>query len=298
MLGNPVECKAEISRKTRHRTIPLSLVFALLAIVSASSVATAQQLPPGGMTAWEIHGPEEIVTFVLFDPKTPGVSLPAGLRFVRAGDAKMPEVQEYLKQHPGHAEWALSFIEITRHKTFLLDGKSPTLPTNGGIGLWFAPVDPSNLSAEIGKDKFDKIIAPSLGAVLGLGLWIPDRKYVAYMRARGHHAEYGMVTLVKESTGVFRGEIRLDNLYVQSSATPQGNAHEDTASGTQVLFAPGKTVVHAVVIAGSNARHRACSADWQKKGDHPIARGVFVGPTYFTTYDVPLKGSAYRLQEE
>lgn len=295
----PVTCNAGTPREAQgHRSAAWNLVFAFLAIVSASSVAVAQQLPPGGTTSWEIQGPEEIVTFVLFDPKTPGVSLPAGLRFVRARDAKMPEVQEYLKQHPDRAEWALSFIEITRQKAFLLDGKAPTLSENGGIGLWFAPVDPSHLTEEIGKDKFDGIIAPSLGAVLGLGIWIPDREYVAYMRDRGHHAEYGMVTLVKESTGVFRGEIRLDNLNVQSSATPHGDVREDPASGTQVLFAPGKTVVHAVVVAGSNARHRVCRATWSKKGDHPLARGVFVGPTYLTTYDAPLKGSAYRLREE
>ena len=273
------------------------LVFTLLATISASSVL-AQQLPPGGTTSWEIQGPEEIVTFVLFDPKTPGVSLPAGLRFVHARDVKMPEVQEYLKQYPDHAEWAFSIIEIARHKAFLLDGKEPTFAENAGIGLWFAPVDPSHLAEEIGKDKFDSIIAPSLGAVLGLGLWIPDREYVDYMRARGHHAEYGMVTLMKDSTGVFRGEIRLDDLYVQGSVTPRGDVREDPEAGTQVLFAPGETVVYAVVIAGSDARHRDCSGDWSKKGEHPLARGVFVGPTYLTTYDAPLKGSAYRLREE
>jgi hypothetical protein len=293
----PVKCNPETPREgSGHPS--WSLVFALLAMISASSVAAAQKLPPGGTTSWEIQGPEEIVTFVLFDPKTPGVSLPAGLRFVHARDAQMPEVQEYLKQYPDRAEWALSIVEITRQKAFLLDGKEPTLPENGGIGLWFAPVDPSDLTKEIGKDKFDSIIAPSLGAVLGLGIWIPDREYVAYMRARGHHAEYGMVTLVKESTGVFRGEIRLDGLHVQSSATPHGDVREDPASGTQVLFAPGKTVVNAVVVAGSNARHRTCTADWSKKGDHPLARGVFVGPTYLTTYDAPLKGSAYLLREK
>jgi hypothetical protein len=64
-----------------------------------------------------------------------------------------------------------------------------------------------------------------------------------------------------------------------------------------VLFAPGKTVEHAVVITGSDARHRTCTAEWSKTGDHPLARGVFVGPTYMTTYDAPLKGSAYRLSE-
>ena len=266
-------------------------------LAGAPSAALAQSLPPGGTTSWEIRGPEEIVTFVLFDPKMPGVSLPAGLRFVSARDAKMPEVQEHLKEHPERADWAFSFVEITRQKAFLIDGRAPRLPENGGIGLWFAPVDPSELSKEISKDVFDSIIAPSLGAVLGLGFWIPDREYVAYMRARGHHAEYGRVTLTKDSKGAFQGEIRLDDLHIRGSATPRGDVREDPESGTQVLFAPGDKVVNVVVIAGSSARNRSCDADWSKKGNHPLARGVFVGPTYMTTYEAPLKGSAYSLRE-
>ena len=294
----PVKCSAQrIRRPLRYGSASWRLVIAFIALISASPAALAQQLPPGGTTSWEIHEPEEIVTFVLFDPKSPGVSLPTGLRFVSARDAKMPEIQEYVKQHPEHAGWAFSFIEITRQKAFLLDGRAPALPKNGGIGLWFAPVDPSQLAEEIRKDAFDSIIAPSLGAVLGLGIWIPDREYVAYMRARGHHAEYGLVTLVKDNTGAFQGTIQLDNLRVRSSATPHGDVQEDPASGTQVLFAPGDKVVHAIVVAGSNARHRACDAVWSKKGKHPLSRGVFVGPTYMTTYEAPLKGSAYRLRE-
>jgi hypothetical protein len=289
----------------RRRVMRVALVrgsapwrlLACLALISVPSAATAQQLPPGGTTSWEIQGPEEIVTFVLFDPKDPGISLPAGLRFVSAGDAQMPEIQEHLKQHPEHTEWAFSFIEITRQKAFLIDGKGPTLPENGGIGLWFAAVDPSQLAEDIPKDRFDTIVAPSLGAVLGLGIWIPDREYVAYMRARGHHAEYGMVTLVKDSTGAYRGEIRLNDLQVRGSALPHGDVGEDPASGTQVLFAPGEKVVHAVVVAGANARHLVCTAEWSKEGNHPLSRGVFVGPTYFTTYDAPLKGSAYPLRD-
>ena len=192
-------------RVLRHASAPCRFLVALLLVIGARSAAVAQQLPPGGTTSWEIREPEEIVTFVLFDPKAPGVSLPAGLRFVSAQDAKMPEIQEYLKEHPEHADWAFSFIEITRQKAFLIDGRAPALPENGGIGLWFAPVDPSQLAEEISKDVFDNIIAPSLGAVLGLGFWIPDREYVAYMRARGHHAEYGLVTLAKDSTGRVSG---------------------------------------------------------------------------------------------
>jgi hypothetical protein len=274
-----------------------ALLVAPLSLVGAVSAILGQQLPPGGTTSWEIQEPEEIVTFVLFDPKVPGLSLPAGLRFVSARDARMPEVQQYLKEHPDQMEWAFSFVEITRQKAFLIDGKAPVLPKNGGIGLWFAPVDPSGLAEDIGKYKFDTIIAPSLGSVLGLGIWIPDRKYVAYMRALGHYAEYGMVKLVKDTTGRFQGEIRLESLHVKTSATPHGDVREDAASGTQVLFAPGDKVMHAVVVAGSTARHRACSAEWSKSGNHPLSRGVFVGPTYLTTYEAPLKGSAYRLKE-
>jgi hypothetical protein len=245
-----------------------------------------------------IDGPEEIVTFVLFDPKSPGVSLPAGLRFVLARDAPMPEIQEHLKEHSDHAEWAFSFIEITRSKQFAIDGKSPTLPKDGGIGLWFAPVDHSHLTAEIPKDKFDTIIAPSVGSVLGLGVWIPDRKYVAYMRARGHHAEFGRVTLARDSTGAFHGEIRLDDLQVRGSALPRGDAREDPEGGTQVLFTPGEKVTSAVVIAAANGgRHMECTAQWSKEGRHPLSGGVFVGPTYFTSYDAPLNGSAYPLRD-
>lgn len=268
-----------------------------LALLMACSPALAQQLPPGGTTSWEIHGVEEIVTFVLFNPKDAEVALPAGLRFVAARDAQMPEVLEYIKQHPEHSDWAFSFIEITRPKAFMIDGKSPTLPENGGIGLWFAPVDHSQLATEIAKDKFDTIIAPSLGAVLALAIWIPDREFVAYMRGLGHRAEYGMVTLVKNSHGSFQGEIKLDDLHVQASATPRGDARVDPASGTQVLFEPGNKVIQAVIIAGANATHDACAAEWSKKGNHPVARGVLVGPTYMTTYAAPLKGRAYFLQD-
>jgi len=280
-----------------RRCAKSSPMRACLLLLSACSLAIGQQLPPGGTASWDIQGPEEVVTFVLFDPKAVGVSLPPGLRFVSARDAQMPEVLEYLKQHPEHSGWAFSFIEITRQKAFLIDGKAPTLPENGGIGLWFAPVDPSQLGAEITNEKFDTLIAPSLGAVLGLGIWIPDREFVAYMRARGHHAEYGMVTLVKDRAGAFQGEIRLDDLNVRGSATPRGEVQEDPSTGTQVLFAPGEKVEHAVVLAGANARHRTCTADWSKTGNHPLSRGVFVGPTYLTTYEAPLKGSLYRLRE-
>lgn len=61
-----------------------------------------------------------------------------------------------------------------------------------------------------------------------------------------------------------------------------------TAVGVIVLFA----TLGLVQSAMTQTTKRSFESD------HPLARGVFVGPTYFTTYDAPLKGSAYRLREE
>jgi hypothetical protein len=105
-----------------------------------------------------------------------------------------------------------------------------------------------------------------------------------------------MVTLARDSTGTFKGEIRLADLHVRGSALPHGDVREDPASGTQVLFAPGETAVNAVVVAGAMARHRDCTAEWSMEGNYPLSRGVIVGPTYFTTYEAPLTGGAYPLR--
>jgi hypothetical protein len=274
----------------------LALLLVIIAVVSLPLVALAQQLPPGGTISWTIVDPEEFVTFVLFDPKSPKIALPSGLHFLPARETGMPEIEEHLKKFPAHADWAFSFIEITHEKSFLIDGKSPVMPENGGIGLWFAPVDYSELRPEIDSTAFDKIVAPSLGAVLALSIWVPDREYVSYMRTRGFPAEYALVTLAKDSTGTFHGEITLDSLSVKCSATPRGDVQVDSASGTQVLFLPGDSVTDAFVLAGSTAHNRDCDAAWSNTGAHPLARGVLLGPTYMTTYPEPLQGSAYRLR--
>lgn len=241
---------------------------------------------------------EVIVTFLLFDPKDPAVALPKGLRFVSAREVSKdsPEFQEHLKQHPEHSDWAFSFVEFIRPKTWVLDGKALTLPENGGISVWFAPVDHSQLAAEVSKDRFEAVIAPSPVGILQLGFWIPDREYVAYMRACGHHAEYGMVTLVKDGKGSFHGELQLAELNVKASATPHGEVRNEPDPFTQVFYELGKRVENVVVLRGGDVRERACTAEWSKKGDHPLSRGVIVGPTVLNV-EGPLKGSAYRLKE-
>jgi hypothetical protein len=247
---------------------------------------------------WEMQELEVIVTFLLFDPKDPNVALPKGLRFISAREVskESPEFQEHLKQHPEHSDWAFSFVEFVRPKTWVLDGKGLTLPENGGIGVWFAPVDHSQLAAEVSKDEFETVIAPSPGGMLVLGLWVPDRDYADYMRARGHRAEYGMVTLKKDSQGGFHGEMQVGELNVKAAATPQGETRNEPDAFTQVFYEPGTRVENVVVLAGGNVRERDCTAEWSKKGDHPLSRGVFVGPTILNV-EGPLKGSAYRLKE-
>lgn len=270
-------------------------------LTSAWSAAPAQQLPPGGATSWEMQELEVIVTFLLFDPKDPAVALPKGLRFVSAREVarESPEFQEHLKQHPDQTDWAFSFVEFVRPKTWVLDGKALALPENRAIGAWFAPVDHSQLAAEFPKEKYEAVIAPSPVGILVLGLWVPDREYVAYMRARGHHAEYGRVTVTKDDKGMFQGEMQVGELNVKASATPtpQGETRNEPDSFTQVFFEPGKTVKNVVVLAGGNVRERECTAEWSKTGDHPFTRGAFVGPTILNV-EGPLKGSAYRLGEK
>lgn len=275
-----------------------SRLFACLAVIGLSTtVAPAQQLPPGGTTSWEMEELEVIVTFLLFDTKDPAIALPKGLRFISAREVakESPEFQEHLKQHPDHSDWAFSFVEFVRPKTWMLDGKALTLPENGGIGVWFAPVDHSQLAAEVSKEKYEAVIAPSPVGILVLGLWVPDREYVAYMRARGHHAEYGKVTVTKNGNGTFLGEMHVGELNVKASATPQGEVSQEPDAFKQVFFEPGKSVENVVVLAGGNVRERECTAEWSKTGDHPLARGAFVGPTILNV-EGPLKGSAYGLK--
>jgi hypothetical protein len=240
---------------------------------------------------------EVIVTFLLFDPEDPAVALPRGLRFISAREVKAPEFQEHLERHPEHSDWAFSFVELVRPAAWLLDGRAPNLPDNAGIGVWFAPVDHSQLVTQVSKDRYETVIAPSPDAVLVLGLWVPDREYVAYMRARGHHAEYGMVSLAKDRSGTFQGEIQVAELNVKASATPRGETRTEPDPFTQVFFEPGERVENVVVLAGGNVRERDCSGEWSKKGNHPLARGVFVGSTLLTV-EGPLRGSAYRISEE
>jgi hypothetical protein len=107
-----------------YRLTSCCLLLALVAVMGASSIAVTQELPPGGTTRWEMEELEVVVTFLLFDPKDPGVALPKGLRFISLREMDAPEFQVHLKKNPEHSEWAFSFVEFVRPKTWILDGKA------------------------------------------------------------------------------------------------------------------------------------------------------------------------------
>jgi len=287
-------CARPSRRVPGQPSTPWSGLLALLTVISVPSPAVTQALPPGGTTSWTMEELEVIVTFLLFDPNDPAIALPAGLRFISAHEIGAPEFQEHLQRNPEHADWAFSFVELVRPRAWRLDGKEPTLPPHGVIGAWFAPVDHSRIAPEVSADGYARVIAPTPDALLTIGLWIPDREYVAHMRARGHHAEYGMATLRMDDEGTWHGEIQLDELNVRVSATPYGDTRLEPDPFTQVFFAPGQRVENVVVLAGGNVRERDATAAWSKSGGHPLSRGVFVGPT-FLTIEGPLEGSAYRV---
>lgn len=285
---------ASTRSESRLPTYSWGHFLAAMVVLGASCITMAQELPTGGTTEWEMEELEVVVTFLFFDPDDPGIALPKGLRFISLSEMDAPVFQDHLKANPERSDWAFSFVEFVRPKTWILDGRVPSLPENGRMAVWFAPVDHSQLGAEVSKERYDKVIAPSPDALLVLGLWIPDREYAAYMRDRGHRAEYGMATLIEDSNGTFHGELQLDDLIVKASATPQGEVTSEPDPFTQAFFEPGETVEKVVILTGRNARERDCAADWSKKGDHPLARGAFVGPT-FLNVEGPLKGSAYRI---
>lgn len=257
-----------------------------------------QDLPQGGLTTWEMEDVTEIVTFALVDPETVAHSFPEGLGFLPAAAVPMPEIQEHIRQHPEHATYAFTVVEVAHQGVFRIDGKSPAMPPDGAIGLWLAPVDPTDLMTEHAEHPAAELLASAEGAVVSLGVWAPDREYVGYMRECGHFGEYGMATLRTDDAGKLSGVIQLDNLRITASAQPIGEAQIDPRSGAQVMFWPGEQITRGAVITASGSSNQPCEAEWTAEGDHPLAHAVFVGPTYRTRYAQPMLGSAYDLRSE
>jgi hypothetical protein len=267
----------------------LLLCAVLLAIASSGASSQIPDLPDGARTRWIVGDPQEIVAYATFDPARVEGERPRALRFITVGELAAGQVgwaADYLAAHPAHRHWGVSFLEIIRAGTFTIDGRAPEWPTHGAAALWAARVAPSDPTADLGPGR----------PLLVLGLWVPDRAYVAYMRGKGHYATYGQVTLENDAAGTWRGSIDAAGLVVNARCVPSGSVTGGAGSaGTQVLFPPLSSATRDVVrVAFAGHREQECGdgLSWQLRGAHPLTSGVVLSPTV-REFGYELAGGAY-----
>lgn len=258
-------------------------------LMAAEAVAQIPALPEGAQTHWVVHKPEEIVSYLIFDPATVKERIPSFLKFITIEELavdQIPWAKEHLSKYPAHADWGISFIEIVRMKTFEIDGHSPQWPKNGAAALWFARVAPSDSINELGPGK----------PFLAMEFWMPDSTYVSYMRNKGHYASYGDVSLHRNSEGKWIGSIEADGLSVACECMPMSSVEESGSSGMQVFFPPALSGITSIVrVAFAGHQEQVCKQEaiWKFKGTHPLANGIILGPSSFE-FGYDLIGGAYR----
>jgi hypothetical protein len=263
----------------------------LVLFLSSAIVAPAQipALPEGAQTKWVVAGPEEIVSYLIFDPATVAERLPGYLRFItikELADGGVPWAMEHLGKFPAHEDWGISFIEIVRMKTFAIDGRSPAWPKDGAVALWFARVAPADPAKDLGPGK----------PFLALDFLMPDKEYVGYMRGKGHYANYGDVRLRNDVEGNWLGSIAAHGLSLTARCSPGDESAGFGSAGMQAIFPPansGITSAVRIVFAGHRERECGQGASWKFSGVHPLARGVILGATSFQ-FGYDLIGGAYR----
>ena len=277
------------SKRVNGPLVPLVLIGLSLLLSATGASAAMPALPAGAQAIWVVAQPEEIVTYLAFDPARVERRLPPALRFITVGELAAGDVQwakEFLQDHPAQAAWGVSFLEIVRMRTFTIDGRGPSWPAHGAAALWFARVAPSDSTADLGPGR----------PFLALDLWIPDRAYVAYMLAKGYHATYGDVRLRRSSTGTWAGSVKDDGLRVTAACTPEGPVTGGPGSaGMQAIFPPASSSVTGVVrIAFAGHREQSCgrASSWILRGAHPLVGSVVLGPTSFE-FGYDLRGGAY-----
>jgi hypothetical protein len=270
------------------RALRLAAASLALALVAGEGRAAMPPLPGGARTRWVVEAPSEIVAYALIDTARVGTALPATLRFITVGelaDAGVAWAAGHLAEHPERRGCGVSFLEIVRAGTFTIDGLAPRWPRHGAMALWCARV------AAAPPDT-----APGPGRpLLVLGMWVPDRAFVDRARARGHFMEYGDVRLVEAPRGRWRGSLKLRDLTVAATCTPDGPVTGgDSSAGAQVLIPPRDSAVPGVVrVAFAGHRTRDCpGSTWRIRGGHALARAVVLEPSSFQ-YGYHLAGGAY-----
>lgn len=271
----------------RRNLLLVLFVFSVLPAVDALTQIPA--LPDNALTKWIVDEPEEIVSYLIFDPATVKDRLPSSLRFITLEELAAGHIlwaNEYLNEYPTRADWGISFIEIVRMKTFEIDGHKPEWPEHGAAALWFARVAPSDPKNELGPGM----------PFLALEFWMPDSKFVDYMCKKGHYASYGDVRLHKNSDGKWLGFIEVEGLRVACECMPTGDVEVFGLGGMQVFFPPaqsGVTSIVRVAFAGHQVQRCKEEASWRFEGVHPVVKGVILGPSTFQ-FGYDLIGGAYR----
>ena len=269
-----------------------SVLLAMAIVFSAFSAEAAAQVPnfpEGSQTRWVVDQPQEIVAYVVFDPVVVKRELPQSLRFINLRElatAGIPWAADYLVNHPTQGSWGISFLEIVRMGTFIIDGRAPNWPKDGGAALWFARVAPSDPAVNLGPGR----------PYLALEFWIPDRDYVAYMHEKGYSATYGEAKLLQDSDGTWRGTINAEELRVTAACMPVGRVSGGTGSaGSQMFFPPlSSSVKNVVRVAFAGHRERECGngSSLDLHGTHPLTGGVALEPMVFE-YGYILRGGTY-----
>jgi hypothetical protein len=256
---------------------------------AADTPAAVPDLPASARTRWVVEGPEEIVTYLAFDPDAVRDRLPSGLRFITVGelaDGGVPWARELLGRRPALAAWGVSFLELVRARTFTVDGRAPRWPSHGAVALWFARVAPADPGADLGPGR----------PLLALDLWVPDRAYARYMRDKGYPAEYGDVRLRRESSGRWLGTVDVSGLQVTVACQPAGAVEGGPRSAGMQAFLPpaNSTVTDTVRVAFAGHREQACGSgtSWELRGPHPIAGAILLGETSYQ-YGYHLIGGTY-----
>lgn len=245
-------------------------------------------LPNCAQTTWVVEGPEEIVSYLLFDPVTVAGRLPPSLRFITVKELAADHIAwavEHLEKYPERAGWGISFIEIVRAKTFEIDGRGPEWPDHGAAALWCARVAASVPGGDLGPGK----------PFLILEFWMPDGAYAAYMRGKGHYASYADVRLAESEDGRWQGSVAADGLKLSCECKPVCDEEGLGSSAMQVFFPPAKSGIASFVrltLAGHHERQCDDGAFWIFSGQHPLVNGIVQGPSSFQ-FGYHLRGGAY-----